>query len=567
MSNKKKAEIETNETGAQRNIGFRHRVKQTAAGEARPSQIAILTPGKDKVKTFNLETETDEVDFVCGRYPTKWRDVVEGEDLSQFTKHHIRPVKKGSQQMKVPAEYEGLKSGDAVAAALGGSGGLFVLACARRGETVGANAFRITPGDLKDNREGDDKDGDAELMVRLLLTKPELFYAVRERDRDAILITERLRARTEAMKARIACGQRLRQQAIGEAFRQASEPDFEGLGDIELAYDQLMATDIVFVNLAKEEERRLRDLITAVEAMDVYAEILSPVEGVGAATAARIIAGIGDIRRFSPEVDQAKLAELRTALHAAEENARIAEWDPDDLINVNYEEGITADKAMAAYREAHAQNDRKRIAQLIRSNKVRLANTLREAGRTSEADTLELEAEYLNDALDLRTQIGELHRKAEQRAENRFLAFCGVHVEQVTTTDGVTIGRFPSRKTRGANYAHAAGPDGVYKIDAAFTGGRCPWQPEARQGFYLLADQWNKRADSEWGKKLREVKAKFRVTHPEPIKLGKRTFYTDGHIQRMAVWRTITLFAKWLYREWTKLEARAENEEARQQTA
>ena len=68
-------------------IGIRHRIKKTAEGEARPTQVCILKDGK----TINLElaTETDELDFVLGRFPTSFRKVEKSEDISSFSSHHV----------------------------------------------------------------------------------------------------------------------------------------------------------------------------------------------------------------------------------------------------------------------------------------------------------------------------------------------------------------------------------------------------------------------------------------------------------------------------------------------
>lgn len=523
-------------------IGFRHRVKKTASGEARPSQVVVITTATGDVTMYDLEDENAEVDFVLGRFPTTWRVVEDGEDISMHPPHHRKTGKKrggakGEMETKVPTAYDGLVSSDAVATMLGGSGGYFALGCARRGEKIGARVFRLTPGSLKDNRTGDEKHKDAELMARLLMTKPQLFYDVRERDSAAILVTERLRQRMEAQAARIACGQRLRQQAIGEAYRMAGDNLLEGIGDIEAEFDKLKANDVIYLNLLKEENRRMRELDDAVEAMDVYREIFSPVEGVGPATAARIIAAVGDVRRFAVTPDQTAIDALRAEIREYEELAGMAVWDAGDLDAVVYEGDATADKAKTAHADALRTGDRKRLAQLIRSNKQRMATKLRAEGKNAEASNCEEEANALNEALKLREQIGALHRKAEQQSENRFLAYCGVGL-RMEGEGALRKGAFMKRRV----------------------GTRANWHPDARQGFYLMAaDQWNKRAGSEWGQKLRQVKAQFRKTHPDEVKVQEgtaktRTLYTDGHIHRMAIWRTITLFAKWMFREWTKLE-------------
>jgi len=109
---------------------------------------------------------------------------------------------------------------------------------------------------------------------------------------------------------------------------------------------------------------------------------------------------------------------------------------------------------------------------------------------------------------------------------SKLVAYCGVHV--------LPDDRFP-RKRHGtvAN-----------------------WDNEARQRLYLFGDQCVKQANGEWGKYLRAAKVRLRERHPVPVigENGKKK-YTDGHIHKMAIWRTLTRFTEWLYREWTKLES------------
>lgn len=105
---------------------------------------------------------------------------------------------------------------------------------------------------------------------------------------------------------------------------------------------------------------------------------------------------------------------------------------------------------------------------------------------------------------------------------------------------------------------------GVAVIDGKFmrrrSGETCGYSNDARQALYLLAEQFNRRPDSVWGKKLREYKANLRVAHPEvEIGEGGKKRYTDGHIHKMALWRTATRFVEWLYDEWMKAEITAED--------
>ncbi len=113
-------------------------------------------------------------------------------------------------------------------------------------------------------------------------------------------------------------------------------------------------------------------------------------------------------------------------------------------------------------------------------------------------------------------------------------------------------------------------PDG--RIPRRREGSTANWQPLARQALWLLGDQFNKRPDSVWGKKLREYKVRLREKHPEVLNLPKMgddgkpvvhpktgkpvtvSRYSPIHIHKMAIWRTLTKFTEWLFREWTKLE-------------
>jgi hypothetical protein len=120
---------------------------------------------------------------------------------------------------------------------------------------------------------------------------------------------------------------------------------------------------------------------------------------------------------------------------------------------------------------------------------------------------------------------------------HKLVKYCGAHV--------LKDGTFPRRRR----------------------GEKCNWAQDTRQALWLLGDQFNRRPGSEWGKKFLKNKAKLREKHPEAVEVpimdketGKvlRTVkrYTDGHIHKMATWRTLTQFVRWLYYEWKKLEAR-----------
>ncbi len=130
--------------------------------------------------------------------------------------------------------------------------------------------------------------------------------------------------------------------------------------------------------------------------------------------------------------------------------------------------------------------------------------------------------------------IADIRRFIAHNGEAKLKKFCGVHVME--------DGRFPRQR-------HGEPGEGT---------------PEARQALYLLADQFNRKPDSVWGKKLLQYKLALREKHPEPVevessangdsKKKKVKRYTNGHIHRMAKWRTLTRFVERLYKDWVAIE-------------
>ena len=306
-----------------RTIGIRHRRKKTREGEARPTMVAISCE-IGALTSYELADDTAELDFLMGRFPIEWRDVGESEDISIFQKHHCkwRKVKKDEDASKfnekhirkildakgmpvvevatkVPVKFDGLAKGDSVGMVLGGSGDRFAAALSRRGEQIEAKVFRIPPYSLAQNRNGEDKENDHITLIFLLNLQPELFYQVRRRDRDLIRVKEALSMRMDAMKARIACEQRILQSLVGKIF--LNEEGHYPEGVVEDQYDSAKANDTILQALVAEEERRSKELSKIVELLDIWGQIFAEIKGVGPRLAAGIIAPIGDIRRFMVE--------------------------------------------------------------------------------------------------------------------------------------------------------------------------------------------------------------------------------------------------------------------------
>lgn len=326
-------------------IGIRHRVKQTAESEARPTQVVIIDEGQ--VKRFELPTEQDEFDFLRGQFPISFRNVIAADDVSGRPLSHLktRNIRVGEEPnsnhvvqygrdrhivLKIADKFDGLQSDDRIAMILGGSGDYFALALARRGEEIGASVARIPAYRLKEVRGESNKDDDALLLAELLRDKPDIFYDLRARDREIIALREAYRARIDAMKARIACEQRLRQRFIGGIF---CKPDgYFPEGQIEKLYDEAKANDPIYQALLKEETARERELQRLVESSGVWRHVFGEVEGMGWAIASRIIASVVDIRRF-PGKPQFKAFSgvhvLPEGKFARRRSGSIANWSPD----------------------------------------------------------------------------------------------------------------------------------------------------------------------------------------------------------------------------------------------
>lgn len=429
-------------------IGIRHRIKQTAQGEARPTQVVIVEEGA-KTRLLDLADDDAELDFALGRYPTSHRPIREDEAAASWPERHVtwKRLKKGESAdglpvghlrregkdvfvaRKVPETVDGLAQGDTVAMAFGGSGGHFAYALSRRGDELGGETrvMRITPSDLKERRGTADKADDAALLARLFAAEPGLFRNTTLRDRELIFLSGAFDARMDAMKDRIACEQRLYQRHIGKVF--CSPEGRYPEGSISAAFDALKASDVIYTALKSEEGKRDRELEKAVRQLDVYQEVLSLVTGVGPAIASRIIIAAGDIRTY---------------------------------------------KSKAQFKHAF-----------------------------------------------------------------------GVHV--------MCGGKYADTSKEHEFPRHRTGQVGR-------------WNPDGRQSLWLLADQFNRRPDTEWGMKLLHYKAHFRAVHPEPVmlprvdpktkKVREVKCYTDGHIHKMALWRTATKFVEWLFRAWWNLEKR-----------
>ncbi len=492
----------TGSLGFTRYLGFRHRVKVRIVNgeptEPLPSTVAIVNADGSYCGKLELPSEQAELDLINGTLPTEHRVPASDEDISGFkswqviwravkdedalvTRHEsqsrfkTKRGKKGEPSTRelvevvkeVPCEWTGLKARDALAMSLGGSGDYFAFAASNKLHSMDGEVFRIPPFKLRGHRGNEPKENDAKLLAELAHMHGEDFYPTVVRDKSIILVRETFKLRTDAMKDRMACAQRLRQRLIGMMFCSTTGgfPD----GDIEKRFEKLKANDPIFTAIEAQEAKAFKAMTKAVEGTDVWQKLFADLPGVGPAIAARIISAIIDIRRF-------------------ETDAKLKKFMGVHLIPQAVEEG---------------------------------------------------------------------------------------------SPDSTPRWIFPRRRNNEV----------------------ANWNPDARQALYLLADQFVKKPGSVWGMKLNWYKRKFREKHPEVCvqvtqavasKLGIETEkfvcipigpapqkvktkytaknpvtgeditisgpqrYGDGHIHKMAIWRTLTKFVEWLHREWWNLEKSAQ---------
>ncbi|HBE89938.1 MAG: hypothetical protein A3E37_02200 [Candidatus Andersenbacteria bacterium RIFCSPHIGHO2_12_FULL_46_9] len=529
-----------------RYIGIRHRRKRTKEGEARPTTVAIAEGGQ--MVTFDLESDTAELDFLMRRFPIAWRKVRDDEEIMYFTEEStegvrvrhckFRKAKEDESVMslhsshvlqipdpksgkavtivtQIPVAYEGLQSGDMVGMVLGGSGDRYASALSRRGEEIGAEVYRLPPFSLADKRGDATKDDDHLLIASLLQRERSLFYLVRRRDRDMIRTKEALSLRMSAMKSRIACGQRLEQRMVGKIF--LNEEGYFPEGVIEDLAAAELANDAIYGGNVAEERRYERELGKLVKKMALWDLLFADIVGFGPRLTAGLIVPISDIRRFW--VDPAQMEEMY-------QRSRILEQEGDFT------------------------EDRQQVADQIKEGMGR-CEVLGLVARWQDANGKSKQAWLLKKASLCHRERGRLLSKGQAKLRK----FCGVHVNSFDK-HGQALPRnlqFPRRR-----------------VGEVFNSSGM-----ARQTLWLLGDQFNRHPESDWGLRLLQIKEKMREKHPEVVeeeateevngvkkKVMKQRF-TAGHIQKMSLWRARSKFVDHLFMEWTRIE----EEEERQRRA
>ena len=397
-----------------------------------------------------------------------------------------------------------LLPGDICLMSLGGSGDRLAFALSRQLDEIDGCLLRLAPRHLKEAREQkkSEKDDDALLITELFKQNPKLFVVTEPRDRQMIFAREAFRALEYSMKARIACDQRIRSSLIGRIY--CNEDGGYPEGKIEDIFNDARANDVISQALVQEEKAREKEMVRALEQLPVYRKLFEPIMGVGPKIAARIITAIGDIRLFVVEPDQELLKRFK---------------DESDKIEKDVFEPLSKELA-GEFARHHNEWQGISETQVLFLQLGLAARWLRQHDRTEEADKLQR-------AIECHRGRSKLRRDARNKSRAKLKAFCGVHL--IESDDKQIF----ARKRRGQV---------------------CNWNPQVRQALYLLGDQFNRRPDSFWGKKLRENKVKLRETHPKIVMEAGKKRYTNGHIHKMATWKTLNQFVVWLFDNWLKLE-------------
>ena len=283
-------------------IGIHHRAKKEKGQDegskaTRGTSVVIKNLETGKVAQVTLRSETDELDFLLGRFPTSWREVSEAEDVSSFFPRHIQRRKKGEGFVtRIPESYEGFQVADTVVMQMGGSGDRFAYALSRRGEKIGAKLFRIPPNVFATWREGKGTEKDHILLIELFEAFPEIFYEVTPRERKYIRVAAAFHSYLFAQRDRISCQLRIYQQHSGEIF--LSEEGHYPEGKLEEEYDAVLIDDPGYAAFVAREKRAEAKMRAAVRDTEVWGAIFSQIPGMGERIAAGIIGPVGNVLRF-----------------------------------------------------------------------------------------------------------------------------------------------------------------------------------------------------------------------------------------------------------------------------
>ncbi len=267
--------------------------------EKRPTMVLCIQNGKANEITLH-----DEDDEMC---------------LMRASAISLPPAKLGGKVTVIDFTADGIRSGDIVLMVMGGSGAFFAFALSNMLEKLGSGGVywigstifkrlcdehRLDRSKLKSiDEEGKRTEitFDHAALPKLFELLPSSFHLVTSRERDLILLKDVLGRRVEAMGARMACAQRVRQRMKKLVYCvQDAYPD----GGVKVFIEQGIANDSILLIAEKEERGIEAELKKLLHSLPVW-KVFEPIEGVGELTAAPLIVAIGDINRF-PSASQLK---------------------------------------------------------------------------------------------------------------------------------------------------------------------------------------------------------------------------------------------------------------------
>lgn len=537
-----------------RHIAILHRRKKTADGQARPTLVSIKTDGQ--ISDFELATDDDELLFVNGRFPNSYLTPDPSEDISSFTQNplfadsdhvtwrkipkdktadsyhpsHLREFKrKGLRRAsRIPAELDGLQTGDTVLMFLGGSGDRLAHALSRHSEDLyECRIMRIPPFVFKDAGGNSE---DPHSLFTVFTDNPNLFYETSPRDRDLIRAGVAQSLRKEAMKARIACKQRIEQGLQGRVFcdPHGASPELalEALLEAELANDE------VYQALIAEETVRLSDLKEAIEKLPVYNFLLSQIEGISFRIAAPLICAIKDIRRFQVDPDHEKIANWRA------ENERLKGKIDFDSWRDEVDQGATF--LTLLHRLKRELMDSGEFADMLMVEDIislfhQMQRIKNQGGKADEIDNLQGKINALKADINFDERMSLISQQAREyeilrRLKIQFRLADWEHEAEIVESTLNNMGKISLEKRRARDrtiaklqkfVGCAPGPDGRFPAKRRGKA-NVPKNPDARQALYLFADQCVRRPNSRWGQIFREKKASLRDKHPAKLTVAKR---------------------------------------------
>ncbi|MFZ2804239.1 MAG: hypothetical protein WA001_03375 [Patescibacteria group bacterium] len=250
----------------------------------------------------------------------------------------------------------------------------------------------------------------------------------------------------------------LQKVGIDDASLKTSVPR-ERVEDLfEKITERLMADDVTVSTVANSMKDTKKKIEATLDGVPAYAAVFEPIPGCGPLIAARMVANIGDIRRFNPHSNKVRTYEtFQTEREGLRTACDFATWMDDHEVKRRIAKTTNADGEPIVLRGSLYVE--RREAQII-------ANVARERGD-------EQVASLANQIVaNCESEMARRHMHRHQTSPASLKAFAGYHHFE----DG-------SRACRKA---------GVVSN----------WAPELKQAVYLLCDQTLKRKDSPWRAKL-----------------------------------------------------------------